>query len=407
MSLLLTAIRLAFGAIARNKLRASLTVLGILIGVAAVVAVTALANGATSLIGGQLAGFAANAIYVHPQTTQQSGARSKTSGRITEADGRAIQREAVSIAGVGFWLDTQGQVVYGDKNVLTSVIGTNLDYFPVRKWEVAKGAAWTDNDELFKTKVCVIGKTVSDKLFGSGADPVGNTIRISNFPYRIIGLLGSRGTSTFGDDQDDRIMMPVGSFRSRIQHTSPGRLNQLIIGATSAETVDRAVRQIGAILRQRHRIPEGGSDDFDIETQAQMQEKIGGVLDDLSILLMAVAAISLIVGGIGVMNIMLVSVAERTREIGTRMSIGARERDILLQFLVEAVVLSLVGGLIGMCLGSAATLGLARALDWPLNPTFSSFVVAVGTSGTIGLVFGYLPARRAAKLDPIEALRVE
>jgi putative ABC transport system permease protein len=407
MSLLLTALRLAFGAIARNKMRASLTVLGILIGVAAVVCVTALANGATALIGGQLAGFAANAIYIHPQTTQQSGARGKTSGRITEADGRAISREAVSISGVGFWLDTTAQVVYGDKNILTNVIGTNLEYFPVRKWEIVKGANWTDQDELFKTKVCVIGKTAAEKLFGTGVDPVGQTVRIATFPYKVVGLLGERGTSTFGDDQDDRIMMPVGSFRARIQHTSPGRLNQLIAGATSAETVDRAVAQIKSILRQRHRIPEGGTDDFDIQTQAEIQQTIGGVLETLSMLLMCVAAISLVVGGIGVMNIMLVSVAERTREIGTRMSIGARERDILLQFLVEAVVLSLVGGLIGMALGSAAVIALANALDWPLYPTGGSIALAVGTSGAIGLVFGFLPARRAAKLDPIEALRVE
>jgi putative ABC transport system permease protein len=404
MSLLLTALRLAFGAIARNKMRASLTVLGILIGVAAVVCVTALANGATALIGGQLAGFAANAIYVHPQTTQQSGARGKTSGRITEADGRAIAREAVSISGVGFWLDTTAQVVYGDKNILTNVIGTNLEYFPIRKWEIVKGGNWTDQDELFKTKVCVIGKTAAEKLFGTGVDPVGQTIRIATFPYKVIGLLGERGTSTFGDDQDDRIMMPVGSFRARIQHTSPGRLNQLIAGATSADTVDRAVQQIKLILRQRHRIPEGGTDDFDIETQAEIQQTIGGVLETLSMLLMCVAAISLVVGGIGVMNIMLVSVAERTREIGTRMSIGARERDILLQFLVEAVVLSLVGGLIGMALGSAAVIALANALDWPLYPTAGSIALAVGTSGAIGLVFGFLPARRAAKLD---ALRIE
>ena len=407
MSLLLTAIRLAFSAIGRNKMRASLTVLGILMGVAAVVAVTALANGATSLVSGQLAGFAANAIYVHPQTTQQSGARSKTSGRITEADGRAIAREAVSIAGVGFWLDASGQVVFGDKNVFTSIVGTNLDYFPIRKWEVVKGAAWTESDEVFKTKVCVIGKTVSEKLFGPDVDPVGQTVRIAGFPYKVLGLLGARGASQFGGNQDDRVMMPVGSFRARIQHTSPGRLNQLIAGATSADTVTRAVSQIGAILRQRHRIPEGGQDDFDIETQAHQQEQIGGVLDDLSIMLSAVAAISLLVGGIGVMNIMLVSVTERTREIGTRMSIGARERDILLQFLVEAVVLSLVGGLIGMLLGSGAVLGLAGATELPLHPTVGSISLAVGTSGAIGLVFGYLPARRAAKLDPIEALRVE
>jgi putative ABC transport system permease protein len=407
MSLFLTALRLAFSAIGRNKMRASLTVLGILIGVAAVVAVTALANGATSLISGQLAGLATNAIWIHPQTTQQSGARSKTSGRLTEADGRAIAREAVSVSGVGFWLDAQGQVVYRDKNVLTDVIGTNLGYFPIRKWEVVKGVPWTEMDELFKTKVCVVGKTVSDKLFGTDGDPVGQTIRIAGFPYQIVGLLGSRGTSQLAGDQDDRVMMPVGSFRARIQHTSPGRLNQMVIGATSSETVSRAVNQIKSILRQRHRIPEGGTDDFDIETQAEQEEEIGGILDDLSIMLSAVAAISLLVGGIGVMNIMLVSVAERTREIGTRMSIGARERDILLQFLVEAVVLSLVGGIIGMCLGAAATLSIASAIDWPLHPTVSSFVLAVGTSGTIGLVFGFLPARRAAKLDPIEALRVE
>jgi putative ABC transport system permease protein len=407
MSLFLTALRLAFGAIGRNKLRASLTVLGILIGVAAVVAVTALANGATSLIGGQLEGFAANAIYVRPQTTQQSGARSKTSGRLTEADGRAIARDAVSISGVGFWIDTTGQVVNGDKNVFTNVIGTNLDYYPIRKWEVVKGSAWTEADEIFKTKVCVMGKTVADKLFAPGVDPVGQTIRIAGFPYRVIGLLGGRGTSQLGGDQDDRVMMPSGSFRARIQHTSPGRLSQLIIGATSAGTVSRAVSQIQGILRQRHRIVEGSPDDFDIETQQEQQEQIGSIMQDLSVMLSCVAAISLIVGGIGVMNIMLVSVAERTREIGTRMSIGAREWDILLQFLVEAVVLSLVGGLIGMILGSAAVLSLAGALDMPLKPTLGSILLAVGTSGAIGLVFGFLPARRAAKLDPIEALRVE
>jgi putative ABC transport system permease protein len=199
MSLLLTAVRLAFGAIARNKLRAALTVLGILIGVSAVVAVTALATGASALVSGSLAGFAANALYVHPVTTQQSGARGKATGRVTEADGRAIAHEAVSVSGVGFWLSTRGQVIAGDKNVSTELIGTNLDYFPIRKWEIIKGSNWQESDEVLKTKVCVIGKTTSEKLFGPGVDPVGRSVRIGKFPFRIVGFLGPRGTSSFGD----------------------------------------------------------------------------------------------------------------------------------------------------------------------------------------------------------------
>jgi putative ABC transport system permease protein len=407
MSLLFTAVRLAFGAILRNKMRAALTVLGILIGVAAVMAVMALASGATVLIGGTLDGFAANLISVSPRTTQQSGARSKATGRLTEADGRAIAREAVSVSGVGFYLQTAGQIVYGDKNVATTLVGTNLSYFPIRKYEVAKGALWEESDELLKTKVCVVGNTVSEKLFGTGVDPVGATIRIGSFPYRVIGLLKARGAATIGQDQDDRIMMPSGSFRGRIMHTSPGRLDSLLVGASSAETVERAKAQVISILRQRHRIAEGADLDFEIRTQAQLQETVGGILKIMSFLLLGVATISLLVGGIGVMNIMLVSVAERTREIGTRMSIGAREKDILLQFLVEAVVLSLLGGIMGILLGAGATAILGYALDWALSPSLGAIVLAVGTSAGIGLVFGYLPARSAAKLDPIEALRVE
>jgi putative ABC transport system permease protein len=407
MSLFLTAVRLAFSAIIRNKMRAALTVLGILIGVAAVMAVMALASGATVLIGGTLDGFGANMIVVSPHTTQQSGARTKTAGRLTEADGRVIAREAVSVSAVGFFLQTAAQVVYGDKNVATTIIGANLAYFPIRKYEIEKGSLWEENDEVLKTKVCVVGNTVSEKLFGTGVDPVGETIRIGAFPYRVVGLLKARGAATIGQDQDDRIMMPAGSFRGRIMHTAPGRLDQLVISASSAETTERAKQQITTILRQRHRIPDGGDPDFEIRTQAQLQETIGGILAVMSLLLLGVATISLLVGGIGVMNIMLVSVAERTREIGTRMSIGAREQDIMLQFLVEAVVLSLLGGVMGILFGTVATTALAFALDWPLRPSLGSILLAVGTSAGIGLVFGYLPARSAAKLDPIEALRVE
>jgi putative ABC transport system permease protein len=402
---LLQALRLALGAVVRNKTRAALTVLGILIGITAVVLVSALAQSTTAQIGGEIDSFASNGLFVSPRPVQASGARAKTSGRLTENDGRAIAREAVSVSGVAPWLETQGQAVYGDKNWQTDLIGTSLAYYPIRRWVIAKGENWTESDELLKTKVCVVGQTVVNNLFGN-ADPIGQTIRIGRSPYRIIGVLGARGSSMFGEDQDDRVMMPIGSFRARVMHTSPGRVDQLIIGATSEQTVTRAEEQVASILRQRHHVQEG-RDDFEVHTQAEMREKTEAILGTLSLLGIGVAAISLLVGGVGVMNIMLVSVAERTREIGIRMSIGARERDILVQFLVEAIVLTLVGGVLGLALGSAAAWGLGRAFEWPMAPSGKAALVAVITSVGIGTLFGFLPAWRAAKLDPIAALRVE
>jgi putative ABC transport system permease protein len=402
---ILGALRLAFGAISRNMTRAVLTVLGILIGITAVVIVSALAQSTSAQIGGQIDSFAANGLFVWPRPVQASGARSRSVGRLTENDGRAIMRDAVSVAGVAPWLSTMGQVVYGDKNWQTEIIGTTLPYYPIRRWVIDKGENWTETDEILKTKVCVIGRTVATSLFGT-TDPVGQTIRIGRSPYRVIGLLGARGTSLFGEDQDDRVMMPVGSFRARVMHTSPGRVDQLILGATSDQTVNRAEEQIANILRQRHHLAEG-RDDFEVSSQAEMREKTDAILGTLSMLGIAVACVSLLVGGVGVMNIMLVSVAERTREIGIRMSIGAREKDILVQFLVEAVMLTLVGGVLGILCGSAAAIGLGRVFDWPMAPSATAIGVAVVTSVAIGTIFGFLPAWRAAKLDPIAALRVE
>jgi putative ABC transport system permease protein len=404
-AMLLGALRLALSAIARNKMRAALTVLGIFIGITAVVIVTAAAASATDAVGNAIDSVAANALYVSPQPAQASGARSKGVGRLTEGDGRAIVRDAVSVSGVAPWLSTQGQVVYADKNWATTMIGTGLSFFPIRRYRIANGSAWTESDEIFKTKVCLIGQTVATNLFGS-ADPVGRTVRVGRSPYTVIGVLAARGTSFFGDDQDDVLMMPIGSFRGRVMHTSPGRTDQLLISATSDQTTGRAKAQIESILRQRHRV-EPGREDFIVNSQAEARQTTEAVLGTLSALALGVAAVSLLVGGIGVMNIMLVSVAERTREIGIRMSIGAREGDILVQFLVEAVVLTMVGGVFGIVFGSAFTVALGRLLSSPMAPSVRALGIAVATSVGIGTIFGFLPAWRAAKLDPMAALRTE
>jgi putative ABC transport system permease protein len=405
MGVLLGALRLAFGAIARNKMRAALTVLGIFIGITAVVIVTAATSSATDSISNSLDSVAANAVYVTPQAPQVSGARVKSIGRLTEADARAIATDAVSVSAVAPWLATIGQVVAGDKNWSTTIIGTTLSFFPIRHYTVAGGANWTENDEIFRTKVCVIGQTVATNLFGT-SDPVGRSMRVGRAPYTIIGVLASRGSSFFGTDQDDLLMMPIGSFRARVMHTAPGRADQILVSATSDQTSVRAKAQIENIMRQRHRV-EPGREDFIVSTQAELRETTNAVLQTLSTLALGVAAVSLLVGGIGVMNIMLVSVAERTREIGIRMSIGARESDILVQFLVEAIMLTMVGGVLGIFVGSGVTIGVGRLLSSPMVPSPESLTIAVATSVGIGTVFGFLPAWRAAKLDPMVALRVE
>jgi putative ABC transport system permease protein len=401
------AIRLAFRAIIRSKLRSTLTVLGILIGVAAVVIVVALGTGVQQQILGRISNLGANVIFIWPQATQSSGVRSKDSGnRLTENDGRALVREATSIADVAPFSGAGAQVISNDQNVVTQVMGTTRGYMDVRGFSIGKGRMFTESDELLKAKVCIIGEVVRQKLFGT-QDPIGQYVRIGRYPYRIIGLLTEKGQSPFGEDQDDRVIMPIGSFRARVQPSPPGRVQMLIASAKDEKLVDRAVSQIDSILRQRHRIGPDSEPDFGIRTQSEIRKQFEGIAVMLTFLLSSIAAISLFVGGIGVMNIMLVSVTERTREIGIRMAIGASGSDILTQFLVEAVVLSLLGGLIGLGLGAGVILLIGKVLDWSLSLPIPAVVAAIGTSATIGVVFGFFPALRASRLDPIVALRQE
>jgi putative ABC transport system permease protein len=405
---ILDGIRLALRAIARNPLRASLTVLGILIGVSAVIIVTALGTGARDSVGSQIQSLGANFVIVFPQNSQASGKRGSlgSGARLSEEDGRTILRESTSVVAIAPVLRAGGQIVYGDQNWSTNIIGTTLPYLQVRNWKVVQGDAWDAHDEVVKSKVVVLGSSVAKTLFGS-EDPVGRTVRIGRYPYHVLGVLESKGEAPFGGDQDDCVLMPIASYRSRVSRVPPGFAGVLMASASSPETTERAVKQIDGILRQRHHIDEGRDPDFEIHTQkefAEMQQSVFGLLTGL---LIGVAAVSLIVGGIGVMNIMLVSVTERTREIGIRMAIGAREGNIQAQFLIEAVVLALIGGLVGTLIAVVIVTIVAKILGWGMPLNLTPIVISIAVSGGIGVGFGFFPARRAAKLDPIEALRHE
>ena len=406
MRVLFAAIRISFRAITRSKLRAALTILGILIGVAAVVIVVALGNAVRDQVMGQINTLGANTIYVFPQDTKSSGARTQARARLTEADGVAILREAGSVKALTPQSSTSAQLLFADKNHSTTVLGIGDAYFQVMAYEVEKGESFTAVDYRTKTKVVILGATVKRELFGD-TDAIGEYIRIGKYPFRVVGLLKSKGQSPFGEDQDDKVLTPIGTLRARLLPSPPGRVQILIAQAADDLTVDSATRQINSILRQRHGIAEGDEPDFGVRTQAEIRKSNEQAFSILTTILSAIAGISLVVGGIGVMNVMLVSVTERTREIGIRMAIGASQSAILLQFLVEAIVLSLVGGVLGLGVGLGVNAGIARALGWALSVPPAAVVLAVGVSASVGVVFGFLPAHRASRLDPIDALRHE
>ena len=407
LATVLSALRLALRSVLRSKLRAALTVLGISIGVAAVVIVTALGTGVQDKVIKSIQSLGSNTILIIARPTQHSGARKTASGgRLTEADGQAILRESTSVAAIVPMVSAPAQIVFGDRNTNSPVIGTTRDYLTVRSYEVDRGEMWTETDERLKSKVCVLGATTVDNLFGT-LEPVGRIVRIGKYPYKVVGTLARKGQSLGGEDPDDRVLMPVGSFRARILHLPPGRVYLLMASATNPDTIDRAEAQIRAVLMQRHHIDNEDDADFMIHTQAEFMNLQAQIFGTLQMLLVGIAVVSLVVGGIGVMNIMLVSVTERTREIGIRMAIGAREQDVMVQFLIESLVLCSLGGLSGTALGLTIIQVLVTSLGWSMVLPPQALVAALLTSATIGVVFGFFPARRAAQLDPIEALHHE
>jgi putative ABC transport system permease protein len=401
-------LKVAFRALGRNKLRSLLTALGIIIGVACVVATIGIGEGARTQSENQLKSLGTNFLMVFPGTTTSSGARMGmgTSSKLSEADVDAIREEVRSVIYVSAAIRTGAQVIYGNQNWSTSINGGEVDWPLIRSWNVDQGQFFTDADNRAAAKVCVLGTTVVANLFGD-EDPIGKTIRIKNIPFRVVGVLESKGGSMMGQDQDDTLLAPYQTVKKKIMGTTA--VGSVLASAASNEMVTQAQDEITALLRQRHKINKGAGqdDDFMIRTQTEMLQQAEEQSKTMSMLLWSIAGVSLLVGGIGIMNIMLVSVTERTREIGVRMAIGAKGGDIRAQFLVEAVVLSITGGVLGIALGVGIQRAVAYYAHWPVLVSTNSVTLAFLFSALIGVTFGFYPALKASQLDPIEALRYE
>ena len=400
------AFRIAVRALGRNKLRSFLTMMGIIIGVGAVIAMVAIGEGAKALVRQQIASLGTNLLVILPGTVTVGGARTGAGGRqsLVDSDAKAVMSEIPVVTAASPVLRQVQQAIAGDQNWATSVQGVAPEFQQIRNWQVQEGRFISQADVDSTAKVALIGQTVAYNLFGDD-DPLDNIIRIKKIPFRIIGVLGAKGQTGHGTDQDDVVMVPYTTMQKRIMGVT--YVQQIIVSAVSADKTQEAKNQITLLLRQRHKIRPGTDDDFNIRNLSDIAEAASNSATVMAVLLGSIASVSLLVGGIGIMNIMLVSVTERTREIGIRMAVGARSRDIMLQFIVEAVVMAAIGGALGILVGIGSSNMIQRIMEWPVLVRPDIVIIALLVSGGVGIFFGFYPAQKAAHLDPIDALRYE
>ena len=393
-----------------NRTRSLLTMLGIIIGVGAVITMVAVGRGATSQVEGIMASFGENLIIVMPAPPNSSGARGAAGSgmSLTLGDSDALANDTFSILRTAPEVNTSAQLVYGNNNWSTSITGSTPDILPIRMMQIEEGVCFSESEVRSGAKVCVIGRTVAKELFGY-SNPLDATIRIRNIPFRVVGILKSKGANSFGADQDDVVFVPITTAQRRLVRMGSrvDTVRRINVQAKSRQLLDTAKEEVKTLLRQRHKIPEGTEDDFDIRDLTANLENMANMASVMSLLLGSIASISLLVGGIGIMNIMLVSVSERTREIGIRMAVGARPSNVRVQFLTEAVVLSILGGAIGISIGFGVAAVIAKFFNWPASVSMESVILAVGFSGFVGIFFGFWPAWKASNLDPIVALRTD